>query len=267
MTFKTYMRVCTTSMLLLLVACSPSATPSSFSDGFEQGLDQWQTWTSSTSWTAHAPAVLDREIGQPAPSLLLPGFDPISFQAGGFVYLADFPFGDGVIEMDVYFGGTDSLLDVVFRSDLRQHTGYIARFDTRRDYPDTLLDIAQWKYIGQTTNHHTTRGVWHRLRLEANGESLTLYNDGERVAWATDSLYRVGTIALLNEGGPVNVDNVRITRTNTPALPAATREPAPLALTSESLTVIISLVIGIMLGGGLVIAGILIGLNIRRRQS
>jgi hypothetical protein len=259
MIFKEPLRVYAVCALLLLVACSPAAVPASFFDGFEQGLDQWQTWTSSTSWTAHAPAVHDREIGQPAPSLLLPGYDPISFQSGGFVYLANFPFGDGVIEMDVYFGGTDSLLDVVFRSELAQQTGYIARFDTRREYPDTLLDIARWKDIGATTNHYTTRGVWHHLRLEANGESLVLYNDGERVAWATDSLYRSGTIALLNEGGPVNVDNVRITRTNTPALPSA--------LTSEAMTIIISLVIGLVLGGGLVIAGILIGLNIRRRQS
>lgn len=198
--------------------------------------------------------------------MLLPGYDPISFQAGGFVYLADFPLDDGVIEMDVYFGGTDSLLDVVFRSDLPQQLGYIARFDTRREYPDTLLDIRQWKYVGNTTNHHTSRGVWHHLRLEANGDSLALYNDGERVAWATDSLYRSGTIALLNEGGPVNVDNVRITRTTMPAIPTPVREPSSAPLTSESLTILISLIIGLVLGGGLVIAGILIGLNVRRRQ-
>ncbi len=206
-------------------------------------------------------------IGQPAPSLLLPGFDPINFQAGGFVYLADCPFGDGVIEMDVYFGGTDSLLDIVFRSDLSQQTGYIARFDTRRDYPDTFIEIRQWKYTGNNTNHHTTRGVWHHLRLEANGESLMLYNDGEQVAWATDSLYQSGTTALLNEGGPVNVDNVRIIRTTIPAIPTATRESPPTILTSESITVIISLVIGLVLGGGLVIAGILIGLHVRHHRS
>lgn len=263
---KSHQLAVTLISIILLTACASSA-PVSFFDGFDQDLSQWQTWISSTSWTAHAPAVLDREIGQPAPSLLLPGYDPFSFQSGGFVYLADFPFGDGVIEMDVYFGGTDSLLDVVFRSELAQQTGYIARFDTRREYPDSLLDIARWKYIGATTNHHTTRGVWHHLRLVANGESLALYNDGEQVAWATDSLYRSGTIALLNEGGPVNVDNVRITRTNIPALPPAARETAPSALTSEALTIIISLVIGLVLGGGLVIAGILIGLKIRHRQS
>lgn len=266
MSFTKIVLVYVGSALILLAACTP-AVPQTFSDGLEQGLDHWQTWTSSTSWTAHAPAVLDREIGQPAPSLLLPGYDPISFQAGGFVYLADFPFSDGVIEMDVYFGGTDALLDVVFRSDLPQQTGYLARFDTRRDYPDTLLDIARWKYIGATTNHHTSRGAWHHLRLEADGDSLTLFNDGERVAWATDSLYRSGTIALLNEGGPVHVDNVRITRTSVPSASIGTHGASSAVLSSESLTIIIGLIIGLVLGGGLVIAGILIGINVRRRQS
>lgn len=165
--------------------------------------------------------------------------------------------------MDVYFGGTDSLLDVVFRSDLPQHTGYIARFDTRREYPDAIVEIGHWKYIGDYSNHHTTRGVWHHLRLEANDDSLALYNDGERVAWVTDSLYRSGMIAVLNEGGPVNVDNVRITRST---VPPSMCESSPAALTSESLTIIVSLILGLALGGGLVIAGILIGLNVRRRQ-
>ena len=43
--------------------------------------------------------------------------------------------------------------------------------------------------LAYASNYHAARGAWHQLRLETNGNSLALYNDGERMAWATNSLH------------------------------------------------------------------------------
>ena len=203
-----------------LVACAPLAQrPIAvtllpvFIEEFERGLEGW-----TQSQHAHLPAVWDQQIGRPAPSLLLPDYDMIAFQSGGYVILRDHVFSDGTIELDVYLD-TLSLIDLVFRADPTANKGYIARFDSRGTYYDTFVKIDTWSELGSKTSHATSLKTWHHMKVEVEGPNFRLYNDGVLVAEATDRDHTSGSIALLNEGGRVYVDNLFIFPKETSTLP------------------------------------------------
>lgn len=102
-----------------------------------------------------------------------------------------------------------------------------------------------------------------KLCLDVQGETLTLFNDGQEVAWASDAAYSSGTIALLNEGGPVYVDNVRVTRASIPSIQLPAPKPGAFPLSNEVSWGLLGLIIGLILGGALVALGFVVGRRTR----
>src|SRR3989344_4720707 len=91
-----------------------------FSDPFEN-LNLWETISGKPK--------IEKGFGQPLPSLFLPILDNDA-RKHTTVEIKDLLFTNGIIELDVYLE-QGSLVDVIFRGDIKAGKYYMARFDSR----------------------------------------------------------------------------------------------------------------------------------------
>lgn len=181
-------------------------------DDFERGRTAWKDFYGRNGWVGHSDVVLDQANGQPAPSLFLRGrnIDAGTCAIGGFLLLNNgHTFKNGTIDLDVKIG-EGGLVDLLFRGDVYERKGYIARLDARGSLdPDTLLRVdGIWLFTGSRNQRSATVNQWHHMKVRADGPRLEVLQDDQLVAWAINTDYTQGRIAIFNECGDVRIDNV-----------------------------------------------------------
>lgn len=173
-----------------------------FSDSFEN-FDAWEKISGSPK--------IEKGFGQPAPSLLLPIVDN---DAGKHttIELKDLIFTNGIIELDVYLE-RGSLINLVFRGDIKAGKYYMARLDSRSGSGnhDGFLrnDGNGWNFVGHSSRN-TTPDSWHKMRIVVNGNDFKMYDENGFIFSATDDKYKKGSIGIFNEVANVYVDNFSV---------------------------------------------------------
>lgn len=170
-----------------------------FSDSFEN-LDSWETISGKPK--------AEKGFGQPAPSMLLPIVENDTGKHT-VVELKELIFTNGIIELDVYLE-QGSLIDVIFRGDIKAGKYYMARFDSRAGSGnhDAFLrnDGNGFNFIG-SSSRNTSPDSWHKMRIVITGDNFQLYDENGFVFSATDDKYKKGAVGVFNEVANVYVDN------------------------------------------------------------
>jgi len=173
-----------------------------FSDSFEN-FDAWEKIYGSPK--------IEKGFGQPSPSLLLPIIDN---DAGKHttIELKDLVFTNGIIELDVYLE-KGSLIDLVFRGDIKAGKYYMARLDSRSGSGnhDGFLrnDGNGWNFIGHSSRN-TTPDCWHKMRIVVKGDEFEMYDENGFIFSTTDDTYKKGSIGIFNEVSNAYLDNFSV---------------------------------------------------------
>lgn len=185
------------------ITSSKSRKDPIFLDTFEN-LRAWNTISGNPR--------IDRNIGNPSPSLFLPIV--ANNPNNSCIEIRDLRFTNGIIEADIYLE-LGSLINIVFRADFSGGFNtaryYMARFDSRPNCYDSFLrnDGNGWNFIAQS-NHTTTPELWQKIRVIVSGDSFQLYNLNGLLLSVNDGRYRRGTIGVFNEVTNVYVDNFSV---------------------------------------------------------
>jgi|GEM_PF-1317450 len=171
-----------------------------FYENFES-LFQWQTNSGNPLLT---------EFGD-GNSVKLQGTD--CGTTNTWIYTTYDQFYEGEINLDVYVESGVFYLN--FRLDPSTNQSYLASFSANsslgydafyRQSGSTLT------YIGSDQSHLTSDNEWHRMKIVVKDGEFGLYNDGELVAYASDSTYNSpGSVGMFHICGEVYADNVRTT--------------------------------------------------------
>ncbi|QQG43199.1 MAG: hypothetical protein HYW45_03285 [Candidatus Daviesbacteria bacterium] len=173
-----------------------------FSDSFEN-LDSWETISGKPK--------AEKGFGQPAPSILLP---IVENDAGKHtvVELKELIFTNGIIELDVYLE-QGSLIDLIFRGDIKAGKYYMARFDSRAGSGNHdgffRNDGNGFNSIGQSSRN-ISPDSWHKMRVVISGDNFQLYDENGFIFSATDDRYKKGAVGIFNEVANVYVDNFSV---------------------------------------------------------
>lgn len=124
-------------------------------------------------------------------------------------------FSDGVIECEVWLE-QESLFNVIVRGDIFAGEFYMARCDTRADWPDCIV-FSKGGMTWQTCNwgiapskHHSPHNQWITMRIHAIGRQIRLYREGLLVDEIADAKIILGKIGFFAEIGHAYVRKIRI---------------------------------------------------------
>jgi hypothetical protein len=178
-----------------------------FNDTFDNGLGSWKIITGNPS--------INQKFGKPAPSLgltVIPGIRTNCFME---LLNIDTP-RKGTIECDVYLE-PNSLLNIVFKGDMKNKKWYMARLDTRGRETDKdafLKNRGQnWEFI-KTSNENSVPRIWHKMKIGIDGSIARLFKNGKLIAEIDDEEFKNGKIGIFNEIGEVFIDNFSVKKVN-----------------------------------------------------
>lgn len=181
-----------------------------FEDNFEYGLDAWENL--SPDWEVSTPQHI------PAGIELIP-IDRSKHPLKALLLKHGPEFKDGVIECEAYLT-TGAIFDVVVRGNIADDHFYMARLDSRRGGRQTDSIVVKpaggnWHKCNQASTHHTPVQRWTRMRIEADGPQIRLYNNGQEVNHIDNAEIASGRIAIFAEISKVHIRRFRVTYTDT----------------------------------------------------
>jgi hypothetical protein len=166
-----------------------------FYDSFER-LDQWAGDANLSS------------AGNPTPSVKLSGND--CFSDAKFIFTRFYDsFKAGEIDFDAYLPQGSSLFIGFVKSGGYE---YLASLSTNASNGyDSFYIRSPLQSTGSNMSHLTQPLRWNRIKIIADGASLSLYNNGEKVASAMSAGVSPSNISLSARCGDAYVDNIRVT--------------------------------------------------------
>lgn len=128
---------------------------------------------SLAGWTVSGAAVVDSTVGNPAPSIKVPG---------GTYAIREFPdidFANCNIEFDFYIpSGTNPLVNLFFGCNASGAGRYV-RLDTRTAYPGSLSISASWtSWSTPATVFNVAVATWARAKIKIVAGSASVYING-----------------------------------------------------------------------------------------